>query len=521
MAHPTPSNPAGDPHGIDPAGGVIDTPEDALLLEDLRVVLDRRQSEKTTTEESANDLTGRYVGAYQVGELLGEGGLARVYKATHVADHRHVAFKILKPQYRIDSKICARFEREARTMARIHHEHVVRILDFPRDDSIQAIVMEFFSGGTLRDKLNAALSARSTLRVDQAVTYVVQAAAGIGAAHANGIVHRDIKPSNLLLSSDARIHVADFGAILILEHATWLTGVGQQIGTPAYMSPEQCKGDRVTPASDIYSLAVTLFELLTGRLPFEVEEASPFAIMLKHISEPPPDPRTWQPDISDELAAVVLKSLAKNAEDRYVTAEAFTKALVACPLKRPKQRAHPPCDKPAWSVDVAGVRKQLQSLPQRAIVCWACRCAQRVQQLAPDPQIELALKMAQSTVWDSDEMDPSQSVSQALRRIRALRATSLQAAYVHEHSDQADVAKEVARSAAAAAACGASLCIADAAADAAFAARSAIAALIHAGQPVKPFWDAARNDFQRLAAAKLGKEGSMGKPIPADLFHDR
>jgi len=493
---------------------------DQLLLEDLRIVFGRREATTSAEGAPADDLQGQSVGRFAVGRLIGEGGMARVYEAIDTSTDRKVALKMLKPQYRSNQALCARFEREARSMARLQHENIVRILDFPAYGPIRAIVMELLPGGSLRKRLNSARAARRHLDIDHAVAAIIQAAIGCNAAHGLHIVHRDIKPSNLLLGADGTIKVADFGAIMVAEGTTWLTGVGQQIGTPGYMSPEQCKGERVTPASDVYSLGATLFELLTGHLPFEVEEASPFAIMLKHISEPPSSPTRWRAAIPDPLAAVVLKCLNKNPKDRYASGGEFSDALRRL-ATTPTQPAEQQPDKlQGMRVDVTAVRKQLQLLPQRAIVCWACRCARYVQHLNPDPRVEKALLMAESTLTDADEAESPHSVTRALSRIRALRTASLKAAYTDDNTMVAKAAIEAARAAAAAAASAGGLCINDTAADAAFAARSAIAALQLANKPIKPFWDAARSDYQRLIDANLGKEGTIGQAIPPSLFGD-
>jgi hypothetical protein len=417
----------------------------------------------------------------------------------------------------------SRFEREARSMGRIQHQHVVRILDFPAHGPSRAIVMEYMSGGSLRGRLIATNVTGRPIPVDEAVTLIHQAAQGCAAAHAIGIVHRDIKPSNLLLDDDGKIKVADFGTLLVIEGATWMTGVGQQIGTPGYMSPEQCRGERASPSSDVYSLGVSLYELLTGHLPFEIEEASPFAMMLKHISEPVPDPRGARPDIPKELANVILRCLAKHPEDRYRTAAELVQALDEYPnvaeraddIDVGEEREH------GLRVNVAAVKKQLQVLPQRAIVCWACRCARRVQHLrSPDPQVERALAMAETAYQEDDEAGSPHSASRALSRIRNLRVASLRAAYV-EGADRSSVAAiEATRAAAAAAASAAGLCVADTAADAAFAARSAIAALKLAGQPIRPFWEAALSDYHKLVNAGLGHEGTLGEPVPKNLFNE-
>jgi serine/threonine-protein kinase len=444
--------------------------------------------------------------------------MARVYRALDEDTSQTVALKVLKPQYQSDTKLAARFEREALSMARVRHENVVRILGVPHAEDISAISMELLTGGSLRSRLDLLERGSERFSVDEAIELAAQAARGLGAAHHVGVVHRDVKPSNLLFDDHGAIKVADFGAILVLEQTTFLTGVGQQIGTPRYMSPEQCKGERVTPASDIYSLGTTLFEMLVGRLPFMVEEASPFAIMLKHLSEPAPDPRLWREDIPDWLAVAVLRCLEKRPRDRYQSGSELAEALTSGAT--PPQAVAAPSQAADRTVDLAMLRAQLQELPQLAIVYWACRCARRVQDLNRDPRVERALEMAEASVLEPSTGTPTQTLSNALSRIRTLRLASLKAAYADESTPASPEATEAARAAAAAASCAAARCIDDAAADAAFAARSAIAALRGANRSIQPFWRAARRDYQRLRQAGLGEAGTIGQPIPPSLLDE-
>ncbi len=506
---PTPVVPAADPEQA--------AAQEKGLLDDLRVVMTRRQEQRQVGPPE-EQIEGRQIGHYLIQRLLGEGGMARVYQGMDLNTHAPVALKVLKPAYREDTRLCARFEREARSMARLRHAHVVRILDFPEFQSTRAIVMAYVPGGNLRKGINHARLTGQPQPVRACVDYLVQAASGVESAHRLGLVHRDIKPSNLLLDSRGRVQVADFGAILATEGATWLTGAGQQIGTPAYMSPEQCQGQRVGPPSDVYSLGVTLFELLTNRLPFEAEESSPFAIMLKHVSEPPPDPRVYRAELSEELAGVVIKCLAKCPEDRYATAGALAEALKAIPLLCLTAPTAKPHADAAFQVDMAAIRKQLEKLPQRAIVSWACRCARRVQHLNSDPRVERALTMAESSQTESPENAAPHAISTALSRIHALRLASLKAAYAEGDAHNSQIEIEAARAAAAAASAAAAVCCTDCAADAAYAARSAISALHLAGEPIREFWDRARADYRLLTKADLGAEGTVGRPIPPNLF---
>ena len=513
------------PDGIVPgdAGSAslpIDSREETALLDDLRVVIDRQATAEVRARTLPRKLEGTQIGRYAINRLIGEGGMASVYRAVDLDNRRDVAIKILKPQYQADRDVLARFEREARSIASIRHENVVQIFSFLREDDVCAIVMELLTGGNLRRRLDSSQGALPAVSIAEAVTLITQAARGVGAAHEKGIVHRDIKPSNLLFDRDRRVKVADFGVTFAMEQTTWLTGVGQRIGTPAYMSPEQCRGDRVTPASDVYSLGATLFEILTGRLPFAADEASPFAMMLKHISEPAPDPRRWREDVPAWLTSVLLKSLEKEPGARFATGNEFAVALSVGAEIGLKEVDRGEIGARGWRMDLDAVRRQLLQLPQRAIVCWACRCARRVHDLNPDPRVNAALAMAEATVTAAEPTEPGTSLSSALSRIRNLRVASLKAAYSGTDRGSSRAGAEAARAAAAAAACAAARCIDDAAADAAFAARSAVAALAHAGKPIREFWESSRRDYKRLRAATLGQEGTIGRPISSDLFGD-
>jgi hypothetical protein len=515
---PTPSH--GEPSGVGP-GGRDDILElgDADLLEDVRHVMQRRTATGAQRADTTDSLVGKRIEQYRVAKLLGEGGIACVYRALDADIGLNVALKVLKPRYRGDTDLCARFEREARSMARVQHENVVRILGFPQYGEMRAIVMELVTGGSVARRLQAARKRHALLALEDVRNVIVQAAHGIDAAHALGIIHRDVKPSNLLLDSEGRTKVADFGVIATLDEASWLTGVGQQIGTPGYMSPEQCKGEPVTLASDVYALGVTLFELLTGRLPFEVEAESPFAMMLRHISAVPPDPCTLRADVPESLSSVVLRCMAKRPEDRFATAGSFADVLSRCELHRVSRTMAAPAEAEAEpAINVRAVRDQLKQLPLRAIVCWACRCARRVQGLNDDPRLERALQMAEHAITEPHDDGPQHSVTRVLSKFRQLRAASLSAAYAEEDAKLSPPAKEAGLAAAAAAACATARCIDDAAADAAYAARRAVGAFVAAGKAVPDLWQAARWDFQVLASAGLGQPGTVGRAVPPGLL---
>jgi serine/threonine protein kinase len=270
------------------------------------------------------NLSGKSLGNYQIQELLGKGGMAEVYKAYHEKLDRFVTIKVLHPYLVEGEDFLARFEREAKAVAGLRHANIVQIHDFNVEDDHYYMVMEFINGGTLQEKLMALSKTSSYLPVEQVVSILSQVGAALDFAHKNGILHRDIKPSNVLLDSQGNAFLADFGIARMMS-TTQFTATGALIGTPTYMSPEQGQGLELDPASDIYSLGIVLFEMLTGKTPFASD--TPLAVIHKHIHEPPPKASELRPEIPASVEAVIDKAIAKNPLDRYQSARELVSAF--------------------------------------------------------------------------------------------------------------------------------------------------------------------------------------------------
>jgi WD40 repeat protein len=266
-----------------------------------------------------NDLVGQTLGQYRIVEPIGEGGMATVYKAYQPGLDRYVAMKVLPPIHAKTPGFGERFLREAKAIAGLHHPNILPVYDFGQDGGYSYIVMRYIEGArTLRDVMAERLS------LGQIAGVIEQIAAALDHAHRQGVIHRDVKPANVLMDGDWAL-LTDFGLAKITEASVKLTGSGVGVGTPAYMSPEQGQGLEIDHRTDIYSLGIILFEMLTGKIPHEAE--TPFAIVLKRVTEPLPMPRSMNPEIPESVERVILKALATDPADRFESVGEMAAAL--------------------------------------------------------------------------------------------------------------------------------------------------------------------------------------------------
>ncbi len=277
----------------------------------------RREARREKLIAARGPLTNQRLGdKYLLGDLLGQGGFGAVYKARHLLLNRQQAIKNLLEQHFTSPKFRERFTREAQTLAALDHPNIVHVDDFGFDGNRAYLVMPYIGGGTLQQILRA----RGVVPPDQVLRYLEQIAGALDYAHARNVAHLDMKPLNLLVHDDGRLLLSDFGLAHLIEQGAIEGSTSLQFGSPHYMAPEhiQAQPER---RSDIYALGIIVYQMLTGRVPFEGSNAA--AIMFKQVSEPPPPLRSIRPELPPALEGVVHKALAKQAADRYETAGAL------------------------------------------------------------------------------------------------------------------------------------------------------------------------------------------------------
>jgi len=286
-----------------------------------------------------------FASRYQIVEELGGGGMGRVYRAHDTKVGEEIAVKVIKPEIAADKSTVERFKNELKIARKIVHKSVGRVYDLNEDRGTYYITMEYVRG----EDLKAFIRSSGQMAVGTSLRVARQVAEGLAEAHALGVVHRDLKPSNIMIDRDGNARIMDFG-IARLVGARGITGGNMMVGTPEYMSPEQVEGEEAGPESDIYSLGVVLFEMLTGRVPFEGE--TPLSVAVKQKSEAPPDPRKLNPQIPPDLDRVILKCLEKDKERRYRSAADVLADLAGVERSLPTT-AHPlPARKPPTSKEI-------------------------------------------------------------------------------------------------------------------------------------------------------------------------
>ena len=262
-------------------------------------------------------------GRYELMEPIGRGGMATIYRARDRRMNRVVAVKVLREVYSTDRKFIARFQMEARAASSLTHPNIVQVYDYGQSADNYYIVMEFIQGVDLRRYLKT----HHILEVDQAVAIAHDVALGLGAAHRRSIVHRDVKPQNVMVNGEGMVKLTDFGIASMYKDlsAERLTTTGMTLGTVQYYAPEQAQGEIVKPAADVYALGIVIYEMLTGKPPFDGD--TPVSVAVRHIQDLPEPPRKQNPKIPPGLEALILRCLEKDPRDRYANGDDLAKAL--------------------------------------------------------------------------------------------------------------------------------------------------------------------------------------------------
>ncbi len=260
---------------------------------------------------------------YQLQDPIGRGGMATIYRGRDMRMERIVAIKVLREVYSTDPKFVTRFQREAKAASALQHPNIVQVYDYGQSQGSYFIVMELIEGADLRRYLRS----RGVLAVDRAIIIAHDVALGLGAAHRRGIVHRDVKPQNVLVGRDGSIKLTDFGIASVYKdiNAERLTTTGMTLGTVQYYAPEQAQGEIVSPAADVYALGIVMYEMLTGRTPFDGD--TPVAVAMQHIQDAPIPPTQYNPNIPQILEDIIMRCLEKVPEMRFRDGSALARAL--------------------------------------------------------------------------------------------------------------------------------------------------------------------------------------------------
>src|SRR5436305_5617809 len=286
----------------------------------------RRKVPAQAPAVAITDLTPRRIGPYEVEELLGEGGVGQVYAARDTLLGRRVAIKTLRPEMSRDRNLIERFYVEAKSLANLNHTNITTLYALQMEAQEACMVMELINGCTLNDLLTRV----HRLNLRESLAVVAQAVAGLRYAHRRGVIHRDIKPSNLMVTDEGVLKIMDFG-IARVRGSQQMTRTGDFQGTLAYASPEQIRGEHVDERSDIYSLAIVLYKMLAGVVPFD--GVGDYALMTAHLQTPPPPLRGRVPELDVPIEGALMQALAKRPDDRYASVAEFGRAVGAAALR--------------------------------------------------------------------------------------------------------------------------------------------------------------------------------------------
>ncbi len=267
-----------------------------------------------------SDLTGTTIGKFEIVQKLGEGGMADVYKAFQPSLNRHVAIKVIHRHLAQQEQFLSRFRREAQAVASLRHPNIVQVHDFDVFEEQPYMVMEFIDGPSLSQRMRMRQANKQPWSIQEVLGVMSDVGGALAYAHKHEMIHRDIKPANVMCDPGGRYILTDFGLAKMLSGPSH-TVTGTVMGTPAYMSPEQCQGKPGDESADIYSLGIVLFELATGQLPFDSD--SQLGFLMKHVNEPPPPPNSIKPDLPSWMTIAIMRALEKDEDDRYPTVDAL------------------------------------------------------------------------------------------------------------------------------------------------------------------------------------------------------
>lgn len=339
----------------------------------------------------SGEFIGRQIGEFRVEELIGEGAMATVYRAYQASVNRYVALKIIRLDQELEhsSEFQRRFAQEAEMIARLEHIHILPVYSYGIDGNVAYLAMRWLRGGTLSDQLRM-----GPIPLQETARLFEQIARGLGYAHSQGVIHRDLKPSNIMLDDAGNAYLTDFGLAKLVEGSAQITKSGNIVGTPAYMAPEQLRGEPLDHRADLYSLGVILYHMVVGRLPFEVASSDIITVIYQHLEKSPPSPRAIDPNIPHEVESVILRALQKDREMRFDSAEEMSDALNLA-LGRGSTAS-----RPALRVTARSQRLRLSWAMGAAIVLFLVLLSALIAQSIASNQTQAAMALtATATLW--------------------------------------------------------------------------------------------------------------------------